>query len=215
MPSAEKILASIKGLQEHMRAGEEPLATIPGIWDAITTGASERSAATCEIVLTNQRLLGYMYTKFPRERLFLEAFALADITNIAFRQKSFEPLFRELAISDGLRTTYIRSSREKIESLSQDLQAAITTYAPHATTSPQQAEERILRPAPVYEKKTIRTSFEQSLSGIAVLFTGGLVLEIVGASAWAVTHSIQVGLPLCVAGFVAVFFATLARRQRK
>ena len=213
LPSAEKILASIKGLRDHLQPNEEPLATIPGIWDAIVTGQGARSATTCEIVLTNQRLLGYMYTKFPRERLFLEACSLADITNLSFRQKSFDPLFRELLVSDGLRKTYIRSSREKIELLYREVQAAITAYAPHTTSlTSETGEELPTRPAPVYEKKNIRTTFEQSALGITVLFVGGLLLEILGIIAWSLTHNGQIGLPLCIAGFIAVFFATLTRR---
>jgi len=47
-----------------------------------------------------------------------------------------------------------------------------------------------------------------------VLFVGGLLLEIIGVLAWSVTKSGQIGLPLCIAGFIAVFFATLTRRER-
>ena len=193
--------------------------TIPGIWDGVPTGESERRATTCEIVVTNQRLLGYMHTKFPRERLFLEAFPLKNITNLAFRQRSFDPLFRELSLSDGTRTAYIRSSREKIELLSQEIQTAIAVYAPHSTSSTQSSddinEEITTRSAPVYERKTIRTTFEQSSLGIAALFVGGLLLEIIGIIVWSLTQSIEVGLPLCLAGLLAVFIATLSVRQRR
>jgi len=214
LPNAEKILAHIKGLRDHLQADEEPLVSIPGIWDSIPTGESEQRATTCEIVLTNQRLLGFMYTKFPRERLFLEAFSLVGITTLSFRQKSFDPLFRELLVSDSLRTAYIRSSREKVELLYREIQSAIETYAPHTTSSDNSSEEATVRPAPVYERKEVRTSFEQSSLGITVLFVGGLLLEIIGVLAWSVTKSGQIGLPLCIAGFIAVFFATLTRRER-
>ncbi|GAC1561864.1 MAG: hypothetical protein NVS2B2_25210 [Ktedonobacteraceae bacterium] len=220
MPNAEKILASIKGLRDHLQTDEEPLVTIPGIWDSIPTGESERHATTCEIVVTNQRLLGFQYTRFPRERLFLEVFPLSAITTLTFHQKSFDPLFRELLVSDGLRKAYIRSSREKIELLNREVQSAIETYAPHAT-SPVQAsstqaegEERTTRPAPVYTRKELRTTFEQSHLGITVLFVGGLLLEILGILTWSITKSGQIGWPLCIAGFFAVFVAMLTRRQR-
>lgn len=219
MPNAEKILTSIKGLRDHLQPDEEPLATIPGIWDSIPTGESERHATTCEIVVTNQRLLGFQYTKFPRERLFLETFPLSAITTLTFHQRSFDPLFRELLVSDGLRNIYVRSSREKIELLNREVQSAIETYAPHATSSTQSSsaqkasEEQATRSTPVYERKELRTTFEQSHLGITVLFVGGLLLEIIGIFAWSATKSTQIGLPLCIAGFFAVFVAMLMRRQ--
>ncbi len=195
--------------------------TIPGIWDSIPTGESKPRPTTCEIVVTNQRLLGFQYTKFPRERLFLEAFSLSTITTLTFRQKSFDPLFRELLVSDGLHKAYIRSSREKIELLNQEVQSAIETYAPHTTSSTQTAsnqeesEKQITRPAPpIYERKELRTPFEQSHLGITVLFVGGLLLEVLGILLWSTTRSAQIGLPLCIAGFFAVFVAMLTRRQQ-
>jgi len=218
LPNAEKILASIKGLRDHLQTDEEPLVTIPGIWESVPTTENEQSAVTCEIVVTNQRVLGYMHTKFPRERLFLAAFSLAGITTLSFRQRSFDLLFRELLISDGVRKAYIRSSREKIELLYHELQSAIATYFPHTTSSTHVSDntgtEVAARPAPVYERKTIRTTFEQSSLGITVLFVGGLLLEILGVIAWSVTKSGQIGLPLCLAGIFAVVIATLTRRQQ-
>ena len=161
-----------------------------------------------------------MHTKFPRERLFLEAFSLKNITNLAFRQRSFDPLFRELSLSESTRTSYIRSSREKIELLYQEIQIAIATYAPHSTSSTPSSvddtnDEATVRSAPIYERKTIRTTFEQSSLGITALFVGGLLLEVIGIIAWSLTQSIQVGLPLCLAGLLAVFIATLSVRQRR
>lgn len=221
MPNAEKILTSIKGLRDHLQPDEEPLATIPGIWDSIPIGESERHATTCEIVVTNQRLLGFQYTKFPRERLFLEAFSLFTITALTFHQKAFDPLFRELLVSDGVRNVYVRSSREKIELLNREVQSAIETYAPHALSPTQhssiqeKSEERTTRSAPIYERKKLRTTFEQSHLGITVLFVGGLLLEILGIFAWSATKSTQIGLPLCIAGFCAVFVAMLTRSQQR
>jgi len=221
LPKAEKILTSIKGLRDHLQPDEEPLATIPGIWDSIPTSESERRATTCEIVVTNQRLIGFQYTKFPRARLFLEAFPLPTITMLTFRQRSFDPLFRELLVSDGQRKAYVRSSREKIEVLNREVQSAIETYAPHTTSSSIQpsstqldeSEEPTTRSAPPYERIALRTTFEQSHLGITVLFVGGLLLEIIGILAWSATKSGQIGLPLCIAGFFAVFVAMLIRRQ--
>ena len=222
LSNEEKILASIKGLREHMQADEKLLTTIPGTWYSVPIGESEPRTTTCEIVLTNQRLLGFLYIKFPRERLFLEAFSLASIIKLSFRQRSFDQLFRELLVSDGLREASIRSSREKIELLNQEIQLAIATYAPHTTSSAQSSssfkegqEVDTVRPTPVYERKELKTSFEQSRLGVTVLFVGGLLLEIIGIIAWSATKSGQIGLPLCIAGIFAVFIATLVRRQSR
>ena len=216
MSNEEKILASIKGLREHMQADEKPLTTIPGTWYSIPLGEGEPRTTTCEIVLTNQRLLGFLYVKFPRERLFLEAFSLASITKLSFRQKSFDRLFRELLVSDGLREASIRSSREKIEVLNQEIQSAIAIYAPHTTSFPQSSSEAdTVRPTPIYERKEFTTTFEQSRLGVTALFVGGLLLEIIGIIAWSATKSGQIGLPLCIAGVFAVFIATLVRRQSR
>ncbi len=215
LPNTEKILTSVKGLREHLQSDEEPLATIPGIWDSIPVGDSERRATTCEIVVTNSRLLGFQYTKFPRERLFLEAVSLSAITILTLQQRSFDPLFRELLVSDGLRKIYIRSSREKIELLNREVQVAVETYAPHATSSSstqEEGEQQPTRSAPVYERKELRTTFERSHLGITLLFVGGLVLELLGIFLWTTTRSTQIGLPLCLAGFFAVFIAMLSRR---
>ncbi len=213
MPNAEKILTSIKGLRDHLQPDEEPLATIPGIWDSIPTDESERRSITCEIVVTNGRLLGFQYTKFPRERLFLEAFPLSSITTLTFHQRSFDPLFRELLVSDGLRNVYIRSSREKIELLNREVQSAIEMYAPHATSSGEEESGGGEGTAtPIYERKQLRTTFEQSHLGLTVLFVGGLLLEILGVFLWATIRSAQIGFPLCIAGFFAVFIAILSRR---
>ena len=174
---------------------------------------------TCEIVLTNQRLIGYAHIKFPRERLFLETFPLTTITTVSLRQKSFEPLFRELLVSDGRRKAYLRSSRDKIELLYSSLRSAIETYAPGTPLTTQTStvevdKDNTARPSPVYGRQEIRTTFEQSSLGITILFIGGILLEIVGAISWSVTSSTQVGLPLCIAGFVSVLVSILLRRTR-
>jgi hypothetical protein len=209
--TAEKILTHLKGLRSHMQPGEEPLFTVPAIWD---NGREQRSMP-CDIVLTNQRLFGYVYVTFPRERLFLDALTLTAIKAVTFRQKTFEPLFRELLVSDGQRKVYIRAPRQKIESLYDALRSAIARYAPHAQPALEHEEASATNePTPSFGRQEIRTPFEHSPLAITLLFIGGLLLEIVGAALWAITQSSQIGLPLLVAGFVAVITAILVRRQR-
>jgi hypothetical protein len=209
--TAEKILTHLKGLRSHMQPGEEPLFTVPAIWD---NGREQRSMP-CDIVLTNQRLFGYVYVTFPRERLFLDALTLTAIKAVTFRQKTFEPLFRELLVSDGQRKVYIRAPRQKIESLYDALRSAIARYAPHAQPALEHEEASPTNePTPSFGRQEIRTPFEHSPLAITLLFIGGLLLEIVGAALWAITQSSQIGLPLLVAGFVAVITAILVRRQR-
>ncbi len=215
MPSktetAEKILARLKGLRNHMQTGEEPLFTVPAIWDS----GQEQRSMPCDVVLTNQRLFGYVFVTFPRERLFLDAISLANIKAVTLRHKTFEPVFRELLVNDGQRTIYIRTPRQKIENLYEALRSAIEQYAPET--------QRVLRDeetsntgqaTSAFGRKEIRTSFERSPIAITLLFVGGLFLEISGTIIWAVTHSLQTGLPLFMAGFVAVITALLVRRQR-
>ena len=183
---------------------------LPGIWDA-----GQQQSTPCDIVLTNQRLLGYYFVSFPRERLFLEAFDLAEITHVSLRQKSFEPVFRELMVSAGQRKVYLRASRKKIEQLYSALREAIARYTPSSEAAFE--TESTATPAhttPVYGRQDIRTPFESSPLAIVLLFVGGLILEISGALLWAATQSTQTGLPLCIAGFLAVITATMIRRQQ-
>ncbi len=215
MPSkteiAEKILARLKGLGNQMQAGEEPLFTVPAIWDA---GRGQRSMP-CDVVLTNQRLLGYVYVTFPRERLFLDALSLANIKAVTLRHKTFEPVFRELLVRDGQRRVYIRAPRQKIENLYEALRSAIEQYAPG--TQPVLESEELRDDAlvtPTYGRQEIRTTFERSPLAIVLLFIGGLLLEIGGVVLWAVTQSPQTGIPLFIAGFAAVITAILVRRRR-
>jgi hypothetical protein len=217
MPSqsrtAEKILSRLKGLRNHLQADEEPLFSVPAIWDG---GQSQRSMA-CDVVLTNQRLFGYVYVSFPRERLFLDALQLNGIKAVSLRRKTYEPVFRELLVSERQRKVYIRAPRQKIESLYEALRAAIAQYAPSAQaaiedeagSSPSQ-----VTPSPVYGRQEIRTSFERSPLAIILLFVGGLLLEILGAVVWVATQSAQTGLPPIIAGLAAVITAILLRRAR-
>jgi hypothetical protein len=213
---ADKILAQIKSLHKHLQPDEQPLLTLPAIWDA---GQSTKSTP-CDVILTDQRLLGYYFVSFPRERLFLDTLALKEIRNVAVRQKNFEPLFRELLVSDGQRKIYIRAPRKKIETLYAELRSAIETYAQANETAYDQDDtanaqiEITTPPAPVYGRQEIKTAFESSNIAILLLFMGGLGLEIGGATLWE-TVGQAIGLPLCLAGFVLVFAAIVQRRQRR
>ncbi|HZU69266.1 MAG TPA: hypothetical protein VFA09_18460 [Ktedonobacteraceae bacterium] len=220
---AERIFGRLKGLRAQMQAGEEPLLTIPGIWDG---GQGQRSIA-CDIILTNQRLFGYVFTSFPRERLFLDAIPLASMQAISLRQKSFEPLFRELQIRGGRRSVYIRSRRKQIESLYGALRMAIEQFAPAAQVALEQGGfEEMVAPRPVpqrgeaervptFGRQEIRVPFERSSLAITLLFVGGLLLEVVGVIIWLATQSAQTGLPLFFAGLVAVITSILVRRQNR
>lgn len=213
-PATEKILRRLKGLSQRLNEGEVPLFMLPAIWDG---GQSEHSTP-CEIVVTNQRVMGFYYVSFPRERLFLDALALANIQAVSLRQKSFEPLFRELLLSDGRRKVYIRAPRAKIESLYAAIRSSLEEYAPDAQaalSSDEPASTTTTRPTPTFGRQEIRATFEHSPLAMTLLFLGGLLLEIIGALLWAGTHSAQTGLPLCVAGLVAVITAFLILRQHR
>jgi hypothetical protein len=210
--TAEKILSSLKGLRKQLQADEQPLFAVPAIWD----NGRQRHSIPCDIVLTNQRLMGYYYVSFPRERLFLDALPLADITGVSLRQKAYEPLFRELLVSDGQRKVYIRAPRRKIEDLYSALRAAIESHAPSTEAAfADEAGDVESRPTPVYGRQEISRPFESSPLAIVLLFVGGLILEIVGVLLWMATQSAQVGLPLCVAGFAAVITSFLVRRNQR
>ncbi len=209
--TADKILSHLKGLHSHMQAGEEPLFSVPAIWDS---GPEQRSMP-CDVVLTNQRLFGYVYVTFPRERLFLDALSLPTIKAVTLRHKTFEPVFRELLVSDGQRKVYIRAPRKKIESLYEALHTAREQDAPNAQATLEHEESSHGNKAtPSFGRQEIRTTFERSPLAIIVLFIGGLILEIGGIVLWTATQSSQIGLPLIIAGFVAVITAILVRRQR-
>lgn len=222
MPSrtgtAEKILNRLKGLRNNLQADEQPLFSMPAIWD----GGQGQHATPCDIVVTNLRVFGYFYVSFPRERLFLDALPLKSLRAISLRQKSFEPIFRELLVSSDQRRVYIRAPRQKIESLYEALRSAIQQYTPETQPSLESGEEMqtaspepATRPtAPVYGKQEIRGPFERSLLAITLLFVGGLLLEIAGAYLWFITQNPQGGFPLCVAGFVSVVTAFLIVRSR-
>jgi hypothetical protein len=209
--NADKIIRRLKGLRTHLQPDEEPLFTVPAIWDS---GQDQRSVP-CDVVLTNKRIFGYVYVTFPRERLFLDALNLTEIKVVTFRQKTFEPVFRELLVSDGQHKVYIRAPRKKLERLYEALQSAMERYGPNKQAAYQnEGTKPTHETTTTFGRQEIRTAFEHSPLAITLLFIGGLVLEIVGIVLWAMTQSSPTGLPLIVAGFVAVIAAILVRRQR-
>ncbi len=217
--SAQKILTRTKGLPQHLQPGEEPLLKVPAIWD---NGQAQHSKP-CDVIVTNERLMGFELVTFPRERLFLEDFPLSSITSVTLRHKTFEPLFRELAVSDGKRKVLIRAPRRLIETLYTGIRSATEQYTP--TAHPDFADEPVgeakeaketqhTPSATVYGRQDIRTTFERSPLAIILLFVGGIILELIGVVGWLLTGNIQVGTPLFIAGLLAVIVATLVRRQR-
>jgi hypothetical protein len=237
--SSDKILARLKGLRARMREGEQPLFSIPAIWE----NATDHQSTACDLVLTNQRLFGYIYTTFPRERLFLDALELTDITAVSIRQKSFEAIFRELLVSDPRKRVYIRATSKKIEETYSALRAAIADYAPRAgalasasqetahpgapsdesaATSadvaqqePTTGQQQEFSPpsGPSYSRQRLNQPLERSPLGITILLLGGLLLEIAGILSWLALNNAQAGISLILAGLVAVIVATIARRQ--
>ncbi|HEY4387903.1 MAG TPA: hypothetical protein VGN34_25935, partial [Ktedonobacteraceae bacterium] len=75
---ANKIVASMKGLRNQLQTEEQPLLTMPGIWD----NGQQQHSTMCDVILTNQRVFGYIYKTFPREHLFLDAQNLSEITRV-------------------------------------------------------------------------------------------------------------------------------------
>jgi hypothetical protein len=210
--TADKIFNSVKGLRDHMQPEEKPLLNIPAIWD----NGQQRHSTACDVIVTNQRLLGYYFVTFPRERIFLDGLPLATIRAVTFRQKSFDPVFRELMVRTKYRVVYIRAPRQKIESLFAALRAASEGYAPAAETIMTTEEGDTARAeTPTYGRQEIRRPFEGSSLNITMLFVGGLILEIIGIVLWSTTASIQIGLPLIGAGFISWLAAVLLRRQQR
>ena len=213
--SAEKIISRCKGLNKQLQLGEDPVLSIPAIWGSDEHAHSE----ACEVILTNQRLIGFYCKRFPRERLFCDALDLTDITHVVLRQKTYEPIFREIVVSEGMHKVSIRAPRQKSETLYLAIRTATSVHHDPDQQEiifevPEVSAPTSILPAPVYSREAIRTAFDTSSLAIALLFVGGIVLEISGAILWSLTRSSQVGLPLCCAGFVAVIVAILQARQR-
>ncbi len=210
--NAEKILTRIKGLRTHMQPGEEPLLAVPAIWD----NGEEGRSMPCDVIITNQRLIGYVFVSFPRERLFLEAFPLDAITTVSFRLKTYQAMFRELLVSDGQRKVYIRAPRAKIEALYGGLRSAIEQYTASTSTAfEENQDESSGRVVPIYGRQDIRIPLERSPLGVTMLFVGGLLLEMIGIGVWVATHDIQIGFPLFIAGLVAFVLVLFMRGQQR
>jgi hypothetical protein len=208
--ASQKITESLKGLHDHLQENEQPIINIPGIWD---DGQQNHSTA-CDIVLTNQRLLGYYKVSFPRERLFLEALPLSTIQTVVLQQKK-DPVFRELTVRTSDRKVYIRSSRPRIEALNAALRNAIEQNVANTSVRFETAETGQQAPrSPANRSQGIGKPIESSPLNITLLFTGGLFLEVLGILLWAGTHSAQIGVPLIVAGFISWLAAVLLRRKR-
>ena len=214
--TADKILRKIKHLRDHMLPDEIPLLAIPAIWES----GKEQRSTPCDVIVTNQRLLGYYAVDFPRKRLFLEELSLSTITAVTLRHKTYEPLFHELMVSNAQRKIYIRTSRSNVESLYAALHSATKQYASATPTTSAEAlpEQQTPVPTPtssVFGRQDIRTTFSQSPLAIVLLFVGGLVLEIIAFGLWLATQSTPLALPLFVAGLVAVLTAIIVSRQRQ
>ena len=209
---ANKIVASIKGLRQQLQEEEEPQLDIPAIWD----NGQQQHSTMCDVVVTNQRIFGYIYKTFPREYLFLDALNLSEITRVEFRQKEHEPLFRELLVEAGARKIYVRAPRKKIDALYAELQKLGNVTVERQAVSNAKETSVVEGPdsAPTYSRQQIRGSFEKSPLAIMLLFVGGILLEVVGVLLIAALHDRQSGSFLCFAGFVAVVTAIFLRRQR-
>jgi len=214
--NVQKILARCKGLSNQLQSEEDPVLSIPAIWDSDKRSHSE----ACEVILTNERLIGFYCKNFPREKLFFDALDLSGITHVTLRQKTYEPVFREIVVSEGMHKVSIRAPRQKSEALYAALRMATSIqHEPDeqetAPESPTASTTAAPLPALIYERQDIHTAFDTSPLAIVLLFVSGIVMEVVGAILWSLTQSSQVGLPLCLAGFVAVGVAILQARQRR
>jgi hypothetical protein len=229
--TAEHILNRFKGLRAQIQEGEEPVMALPGIWDG---GQSAHSTA-CDVILTNQRIIGYYYRGFPREHIFVDSLNLTDLRNITWRQKKYEPVFREILVSSQQRKVYIRMPRQKSEELYETLHAVTrqignttTTNEPEEeVTNTQSHEPGSAHPTPmragnqdegaqqrlVYERENIQRPFETSPLAVMLLLIGGIILEIISVFLWTTTQSVSIGLPIFIAGFVMVIGSFLARQR--
>jgi hypothetical protein len=208
--ASQKITASLKGLRDHLQENEQPIINIPGIWE---NGQQNHSTA-CDIVLTNQRLLGYYKVSFPRERLFLDTLPLSSIRMVILQQKK-DPVFRELMVGTTDRKVYIRSPRQKIELLNTALQSTIEQNVPNASAKFETAEAKQQGPQSLQERPGMSQPMQSSPLNITLLFTGGLFLEALGILLWSSTHSAQIGTPLVIAGFVSWLAALYLRKKRQ
>lgn len=220
--TAERILARTKGLRGYLEEGEEPVLALPAIWD---NGDSSHSTA-CDVIVTNRRVIGFYYRSFPRERVFIDSLRLAELSNVTWREKSYEPVFREILISDGKRKVYVRTPRQKSEELYAALRAATGSDVLERQKREESGErggeaesnsgtQKAEGSSTIYGRQDVKRAFDTSTLAILLLFVGGIILEVIGVILWIATGSAQTGIPLFVAGFLAVIAAVLARRQQR
>jgi hypothetical protein len=209
--ASQKTASRLKGLRDHLQEDEQPIINIPGIWD----DSQQNRSTACDIVLTNQRLLGYYKVSFPREHLFFDALPLSSIRTVIPQQKK-DPVFRELMVSTNNRKVYIRSSRQKIEALNTALQSTIELNVSNANAKfePTGAEQQETQ-SPTQEWSEVRMPMPDSPLNITLLFTGGIFLEVLGALLWSGTHCTQIGAPLVIAGFVSWLAAMFLHKKRQ
>ncbi|GHO83030.1 hypothetical protein [Dictyobacter formicarum] len=221
--AATKIFQRLKGLQARMQPGEEPILALPAIWDG---GQSSHSTA-CDVIITNQRVIGYYYRGFPRERIFIDSLNLADLRTVTWRKKKYEPVFREILVSNGRRNVYIRTPQQKSEFLYEALRLANdTTAKPESAATDNEVETQAQQPTPtsgqvqvaakstgpVYTREQVRRSFENSSLAVVILLVGGVLIEIISLFLLFTLHNASISGPLFIAGFVAVAASFLARR---
>src|SRR5438132_1084920 len=109
----------------------------------------------------------------------------------------------------------MQSKNETADKILKHLKGLRTHLQPDKEpTLPNEETKHTNETTTAFGRQEIRTTFERSPLAITLLFIGGLILEIGGVVLWTTTKSSQTGLPLIVAGFVAVITAILVRRQR-
>lgn len=216
--AANKIFQRLKGLRAQMQTGEEPILALPAIWDS---GSSSHSTA-CDVIVTNQRLIGYYYRAFPRERIFIETLNLSDLGTVTWRDKNYEPIFREILVSDGTHKVYIRTPRQKSSLLYETIRMLTEHDDQDAVQLEVETETNADEPipttkskAPIYGREEIRRPFEKTVLSSVMLLVGGILLEIIGIFLLLTIHSSSISIPLFIAGFVAVGASFLSRLTKE
>jgi hypothetical protein len=218
--AANKIFQRLRGLRAQMQTNEEPILALPAIWDS---GNNNHSTA-CDVVVTNQRLLGYYYRSFPRERVFIETMDLRDIDTVVWRKKNYEPVFREIMVGDSVHKIYIRTPQQKSVLLYDTLhmltehnsqadkqnEVSLETGSDEQIAEQEQVQASEQR-APIYGREEVVRPFERTPLAGALLIVGGILLEIIGIVLLYTTNSISISIPLFIAGFVAVGASFLSR----
>ena len=210
---SEKHLTHLKGLRDHLQPDELVILNVPALWD----GGQNTGSTPCDVIVTNQRVLGFYSRSFPRERLFLDSIDLSALKAVSFRNRSNEPLFRELFLNAGDRKVYVRAPRKRIEDLYASLRTSIEEFAPQAQTAltnENVATTEQTPDAPIFGRQEIKTPLENSSLGITMLFVGGFVLELLGIVFAYFSGSLSNGVPLFLAGLVAYLTSLFLRRRR-